>query len=304
MIEYSGTAAGLYAGLEAGGTKFNCVVGTDPQNIIARTKIPTTRPEETLPAVRDFYRQQAEFHGPLKAMGIACFGPVDMQKSSATWGYITATPKPYWSDTEVAGYFARELEVPVAFDTDVNGSALGEFGYGAARGIDDFVYVTIGTGIGAGVFANGRPLNGLIHTELGHQLVARADDDLDSFQGTCPFHTDCLTDLACGPAIEARWKCKGHELGEDHPAWDLQAHYLAVMCVNIAMAYSPRLIILGGGVMDQKHLFAKVRGRFTDLMNGFMMPSIPMESYIVPPALPGHSGEVGSIALALQAVDQ
>lgn len=291
----------LYAGIEAGGTKFNCVVGRDPLNVLARTKIPTTTPKETLAKTRDFFLEQSKIHGEIKSLGIACFGPVDLHKESPSYGYITATPKKHWSNTDVVGYFERELAMPVAFDTDVNGSALGEHRAGAARGLDDFVYVTVGTGIGAGVFVNGKPLKGLVHTELGHQLIARAEGELDGFKGVCPFHSNCFTDLACGPAIEARWQCKGHELSEDHPAWSLQAHYLAVLCVNIAMAYSPKAIILGGGVMDQPQLLPMVREKFAALMNGYMMPPLALDQYIIPPGLPGQSGEVGALVLAQQA---
>ena len=291
----------LYAGIEAGGTKFNCVVGTSPTNIIAQAKFPTTTPEETLSVTRDFFNEQIAAHGRIEALGIASFGPVDLHKDSATYGYITATPKKYWSNTDVVGFYQREFNVPVEFDTDVNGSALGEFLYGAAQGFSDFIYITIGTGIGGGVFANGKPLNGMAHPEIGHMFIPRDMERDAEFEGFCPFHDNCLTDLACGPAIEARWKTSAVNLPEDHVAWDLQAHYLAIMCVNVVMAYSPKRIILGGGVMDQTHLFGKIHKNFVELMNGYMMPSIPVEDYIVPPALPGHSGEVGSIALAIQA---
>ena len=300
MTNQNNPATKLYAGIEAGGTKFNCVVGTDPLNIIARGKIPTTTPEETLDMTRDFFAQQISEHGEFEALGIACFGPCDLHKESPTYGYITKTPKKHWSDTDVVGYFKKELGLPIGFDTDTNGAALGEHLYGAGQGIDDFVYVTIGTGIGAGVFANGMPVNGLLHTELGHMIVAR-DKQRDPFEGFCPFHSDCLSALACGPAIEARWKCSGHDLPEDHEAWDLEAHYLAIMCLNIAMCYSPTRIILGGGVMGQEHLYPKVRKEFATLMNGYMMPPIALEEYIVAPGLPGQSGEAGALALALQA---
>ena len=289
----------LFAGIEAGGTKFNCVIGTDPSNVIARTKIPTTKPEETLAATRDFFLEQARENGKLAGMGIACFGPLDLQKKSPTYGYITSTPKKNWSHTNIAGYFDDALNIPVGFDTDVNGSALGEYLYGTADGVDDFVYVTVGTGIGAGVYANGAPINGLIHTEIGHMLVARAEGD--TFEGVCPFHKDCLTGMASGPAIEARWKCPGSDLPEDHQAWDLEAHYLGIMCVNITMAYSPRLIILGGGVMAQAHLFPKVRDKFERLMNEFMMPQVKLDQYIVPPGNPDRSGEIGALAIAMKA---
>ena len=289
----------LYAGIEAGGTKFNCVIGTDPRTILRRTKIATTTPEETLAAVKDWFVQQSLELGALSALGIACFGPLDLKPSSLRYGYITATPKAHWSNTEIAGYFQRHFGIPVGFDTDVNGSALGEHLHGAAKDIDDFVYVTIGTGVGAGVFINGRPLTGMVHPELGHiRLPKKA---ADSFDGNCAFHGDCLEGLVSGPAIEARWNCIAALLPQEHPAWDLEAHYLALMCVNIAMSYSPQRIILGGGVMDQSHLFGVIRAKFAQLMSGYMLPDIELEEFIVAPGLPGFSGEVGALALAIGA---
>lgn len=291
----------LFAGIEAGGTKFNCVIGSSPTNIISRATFPTTTPEETLTKTSDFFIEHSKVNGELAALGLACFGPVDLQKDSLTYGHITATPKKNWSNTDIVSYFKNALGIPVAFDTDVNGSALGEHLYGAARGLNDFVYVTIGTGIGAGVFANGRPLNGQVHTEIGHLLVSR-DREQGMFENICPFHENCLTSVAAGPAIEARWKKPGHELPEDHEAWDLEAYYLAVMCVNLTLCYSPSLIILGGGVMGQSQLYSKVRQQFKELMNGYMLPSVPLEQYIVAPGLPGTSGEAGALALAKQTV--
>jgi fructokinase len=289
----------LYAGIEAGGTKFNCVIGTDPRTILRRTKIATTTPEETLAAVKDWFVQQSLELGAVSALGIACFGPLDLKPSSSKYGYITATPKAHWSNTEIAGYFQRHFGIPVGFDTDVNGSALGEHLHGAAKDIADFVYVTIGTGVGAGVFINGRPLTGMVHPELGHiRLPKKA---ADSFDGNCAFHGDCLEGLVSGPAIEARWNCIAALLPQEHPAWDLEAHYLALMCVNIAMSYSPQRIILGGGVMDQSHLFGVIRAKFAQLMSGYMLPDIELEEFIVAPGLPGFSGEVGALALAIGA---
>ena len=289
----------LHAGIEAGGTKFNCVIGTDPRTILRRTKIATTTPEETLAAVKDWFVQQSLELGAVSALGIACFGPLDLKPSSSKYGYITATPKAHWSNTEIAGYFQRHFGIPVGFDTDVNGSALGEHLHGAAKDIDDFVYVTIGTGVGAGVFINGRPLTGMVHPELGHiRLPKKA---ADSFDGNCAFHGDCLEGLVSGPAIEARWNCIAALLPQEHPAWDLEAHYLALMCVNIAMSYSPQRIILGGGVMDQSHLFGVIRAKFAQLMSGYMLPDIELEEFIVAPGLPGFSGEVGALALAIGA---
>ena len=299
MTNATNPPAKLYAGIEAGGTKFNCVIGSDPLNVIERTKIPTTTPEETLTKTLEFFASQREKHGKLNALGIACFGPVDLHKDSPTYGYITATPKKHWSQTDVAGFFARALGIPIEFDTDVNGAALGEQLFGAAVGIEDFVYVTIGTGIGAGVVANGQAVNGIVHTEFGHMLISR-DRERHQFENICPFHDSCLTSVAAGPAIKARWNVAGNDLPEDHEAWDLEAYYLAVMCVNITLCLSPRLIILGGGVMDQSQLYPKIRQQFKELMNGFMMPPGDLADYIVPPGRPGRSGEIGALALAIR----
>jgi fructokinase len=249
--------------------------------------------------VSDWFTQQSIELSPLSAIGIACFGPLDLRPSSPQYGYITATPKAHWSNTEIAGYFNRQLGIPVGFDTDVNGSALGEHLHGAAKNMDDFVYVTIGTGVGAGVFVNGRPLTGMVHPELGHIRLPRKASD--SFAGNCAFHGDCLEGLVSGPAIEARWNCSAALLPQEHLAWDLEAHYLALMCVNIAMSYSPQRIILGGGVMDQSHLFGVIRAKFAQLMGGYMLPDIALEEFIVAPELPGFSGEVGALALAIGA---
>ena len=300
MAHQNKQAQKLFAGIEAGGTKFNCVIASSPTNVIARAKFPTTTPEETLKKTSDFFIEQSKLHGEITSLGLACFGPVDLQNDSPSYGHITATPKKYWSNCDVVGYYKKALDLPIGFDTDVNGAALGEHVYGAGRGFNDFVYVTIGTGIGAGVVANGQPVNGLVHTEIGHMPVS-LHREKTSFESICPFHDNCLTSVAAGPAIEARWKKPGHELPEDHEAWDLEAYYLAVMCVNLTLFYSPRVIILGGGVMSQSHLYPLIRQHFKELMNGYMLPPVSLDKYIVAPGLPGTSGEVGAIVLAEQA---
>jgi fructokinase len=293
----------LFGGIEAGGTKFNCVVGPDPQNIYDRESFPTTTPKETLDRVITFFKRARERHGDLEAIGVACFGPVDRNHESPTYGYITATPKPHWSHTNVAGTLTSGLGVPVAFDTDVNGSALGEHLFGAARGLQSYVYVTIGTGVGAGIVANGVPVNGATHPEVGHLVMPR-DEQIDPFEGNCPFHGDCLEGLVAGPALEARWGCRGETLSADHPAWDLQARYLAIMCINLTLCYSPEKIILGGGAMNQPGLLTKIRDRFAILMNGYFAgaAAADLREYIVAPVLNGASGEVGAIAMAQRMV--
>jgi fructokinase len=205
----------LYGGIEAGGTKFVCAVGSGPHDVRAEARFPTTNPAETIGRAIDFFRRQA---GPgLAAIGIASFGPVDPSPGSPTFGYITTTPKPGWANTDLAGPVGRALGVPVGFDTDVNGAALGEYRWGAAQGCDTFVYLTVGTGIGGGGMAGGKLMHGLLHPEMGHMRLPH-DLAADPFPGICPFHSDCLEGLASGPAIEARWSQRAETLPPDHPA--------------------------------------------------------------------------------------
>ena len=290
----------LYGAIEAGGTKFVCAVGSGPDDLRAETRIPTTTPEETIGRAIAFLSEQRESHGRLAAVGIASFGPVDLDPRSPTWGRVTTTPKPGWAQTDLAGPVAAALGAPVAFDTDVNGAALGEGRWGAARGLDTFVYVTVGTGIGGGGMAGGRLLHGLVHPEIGHMLLPR-DPVADPFEGCCPFHGDCLEGLASGPAIAARWGRPAAELPFDHPAWALEAEYLALACVNLTLTLSPECIILGGGVMHQRHLFASIRRRFQERLAGYLRsPAIveDVDSYIVPPGLGDRAGMLGALALA------
>jgi fructokinase len=286
----------LYGGIEAGGTKWVCAVGTDPDHIVAHTAFPTTTPDETLALAIAFFRQQPH----VDAIGIGSFGPLDVHRSSPTWGYITTTPKPGWTHTDVAGYVSRELGVPVAFDTDVNAAALGEYRWGAAQGLDTFFYLTIGTGIGGGGMANGKLLHGLLHPELGHMIIPH-DRESDPFAGSCPYHGDCLEGLAAGPALNARWQQRGETLPPDHPAWDLEAHYLALALANLIYTLSPQRIILGGGVMMQPRVLPGVQRGVQTLLNGYLqVPALldSIESYIVLPGLGNRAGVLGSIALA------
>ncbi len=294
----------VFGGIEAGGTKFVCAVGTGPDDLRAETRFPTTTPEETIGRAIAFFRDQDDEDRP-EAVGIASFGPVDPDPASSTFGYVTSTPKPSWSDTDFAGSVARALEVPVGFDTDVNGAALGEHRWGAAQDIDTFVYLTIGTGIGGGGMIEGRLLHGLMHPEMGHFLVPH-DTENDPFEGICPYHGDCLEGLASGPAIEARWGRRGEELPDDHPAWELEAHYLALGLMTIICTLSPRRIVMGGGVMERSHLFPLIRSRVQELLNGYVQAGAILEridQYIVPPALGKRAGVLGAIALASRAVE-
>jgi fructokinase len=290
----------LWGGIEAGGTKFVCAVGTGPDDLWAEVRFLSTTPEETISQAIQFFQQQKE---PLAAIGIASFGPLDPNPDSPTFGYITTTPKPGWAHTDLAGPIRRALGVPVGFDTDVNVAALGEYRWGAAQGLDTFVYLTIGTGIGGGGMVNGKLIHGLMHPEMGHIRIPH-DRDMDPCTGFCPYHGDCLEGLAAGPAVEGRWGQRGETLPVDHPAWPLEADYLAFGLVNIICILSPQRIILGGGVMQQHQLFPLVRRRVRELLNGYLpVPAIldQIDDYIVPPGLGDRAGVLGAIALAQHA---
>ncbi len=292
-----------YGGIEAGGTKFVCAVGTGPDDIRAEIRLPTESPESTLGKVIDFFRQQQEDH-EIAAIGVASFGPVDPDPDSPTFGYITNTPKPGWANTPVAPTLRDAFDIPIGFDTDVNVAALGEHSWGAAREVDTFVYLTIGTGIGGGGMVNGQLIHGLLHPEMGHIAIPH-DWDRDPFAGTCPFHGDCWEGLANGPALEARWGQPGELLPPAHEAWALEAHYLALGVTSIMMILSPQLVVMGGGVMEQEHIFPLIHREVKSLLNGYIQsPTVleGMDSYIVPPALGGRSGALGAIALAERAL--
>jgi fructokinase len=250
-----------------------------------------------------FFREQAKKE-PLAALGIASFGPVDPNPASSTFGYITTTPKPHWANTDLAGSVGRALGVPVGFDTDVNGAALGEYRWGAAQGLDTFIYLTIGTGLGGGGLVNGRLMHGLIHPEMGHVRLPH-DWATDPFAGACPYHGDCLEGMAAGPAMEKRWGQPAETLPSDHPAWSLEAHYLALGLVNFICTLSPQRIIMGGGVMEQPQLFPLISRKTQELLNGYVQsPEIieRIDRYIVPPGLGNRAGVLGAIALAEQQI--
>lgn len=287
--------AELVGSLEAGGTKFVCAVGTGPDDLRDVSRFPTGEPGETLEKTVAYFRSQQDRHGPLRAVGIGCFGPVDLAA-----GKITSTPKKAWIDTAVRDPIASELGVPVAFDTDVNAAALGEWRWGAARGLDTFVYLTIGTGIGGGGMAGGRLLHGLVHPEMGHMRIQR-DRERDPYPGRCQYHRDCWEGLAAGPAIEERWGRKGQDLPPDHEAWELEAEILAQGCANLVCILSPQRIVMGGGVMHQEQLFPLIRKRVQELLNGYVrVPEIldRIDEFIVPPGLGDRAGVLGGIALA------
>jgi fructokinase len=288
----------VYGGIEAGGTKFVCGIGNEAGQLLERTAFPTTTPDETIGRAVQYFAGQPQ---PLEGIGIGSFGPIDLNPRSAKFGYITSTPKIGWSDTDFAGAVRRGTGLPVAFDTDVNAAALGEARWGAAQGLDTFIYLTIGTGLGGGGMVNGRLLHGLVHPEMGHIRVPH-DSSADRFPGNCPFHGDCLEGLVSGPALEARWEQRGERLPPDHPAWELEARYLALGLVTWICTLSPQRIILGGGVMRRADLFVRIRREVLELLNGYIQaPEIleRIDQYIVPPGLGGNAGVLGAIALAL-----
>lgn len=290
-----------FGGIEAGGTKFVCVVTDDERSILAETRFPTTTPQETLGRVIQFFEEQnLLLPKPISALGVACFGPIDPQPTSDTYGYITTTPKPGWANTPVVEPLQAAFHIPVAFDTDTNVAAIGEGRWGAAAGLDDFLYFTIGTGIGGGGIFHGKPLHGLVHPEMGHIRIPH-DFALDPFPGACPFHGDCFEGLAAGPAVLKRWGEPGDRLPLDHPAWQLEAHYIALAMHTFICTLSPNRIILGGGVMQQAHLFPMIRQEVLASLNGYVKSPRLLEeidTYIVPPGLGGRAGVLGAIALA------
>jgi fructokinase len=293
----------LFGGVEAGGTKFVCVVGSGPGEIHAETRFSTTSPQETLGKMAQFFRQQS-VERPLAAIGVSCFGPVDLQPGSPTYGFITTTPKPGWAYTDVAGWLEKELQTPVAFDTDVNGAALGEYRWGAAQGADPCLYLTIGTGIGGGGILNGRPMHGLVHPEMGHMRLPH-DWKGDPFAGVCPYHGDCFEGMACGPALEKRWGGRAETLPAAHPAWALEASYIALALANLICTLSPRKIVIGGGVMQRQEIYPLVRQQVQQLLNQYVQsPAIlsRIDEYIVPPGLGNRSGVLGAIALAMDRI--
>ena len=293
----------LLAGVELGGTKCVCILGNGPDEVRAIERLPTGEREETLrqiEAVLDRWRSQ---YGLPRALGIASFGPVDLRPGSGTFGYITSTTKGGWRDTDIAQRLTRRVGVPVGFDTDVNGAALAEGRWGAAKGLDDFAYITVGTGIGVGSIVRGRSVFGMSHTELGHIRVVRKSGD--KFAGICPFHGDCIEGLASGPAIEARAGLPASQLSADHPAWDYVAHGLAQLLHTMVLTTAPSRIFLGGGVMAaQTHLFERIRQELVRSLNGYVeAPELEqgLAQFIVPPGLGTMAGPLGALALAADA---
>ena len=288
----------LIGGIEAGGTKMVCAVGDENGVIQDRVSFPTRQPEETFADMVAYYKGK-----DVKALGIGCFGPVDLDRKSKTYGYITKTRKAGWSICNIVGAFEDALGVPVGFDTDVNGAVLGEVTWGAAKGLDSAIYITIGTGVGVGVYVNGGLLHGLVHPEGGHILLMKHPKD--TYEGKCPFHKTCMEGLAAGPSIEARWGKKAAELADRDEVWELEAYYIAQAITDYILTYSPQKIILWGGVMHQEKLFGMVRKEVQRLLNGYVaheMITERIDEYIVPPALGEDPGIKGAIKLGLDAL--
>lgn len=288
----------LYGAIEAGGTKMVCAIGDESGKILEQVSIPTTTPEETMPKIIEYFKGK-----DITAVGIACFGPIDLNKSSETYGYITSTPKTAWKNFNIVGCVKDALGIPVGFDTDVNGSLLGEITWGCAKGLTDAIYLTIGTGIGGGVMTNGKLLHGMLHPELGHIIVAKSANDKG--ECVCPYHDSCLEGLAAGPSIEKRWGSKAKELADRDEVWELEAEYIGTALVNFCMTLSPQKIILGGGVMHQMQLFPLVRKVFKEKMAGYISTKTldNLDDYIVPASLNDDQGIMGAVKLAIDACE-
>ena len=296
----------LFGGIEAGGTKFVCMIGHDAAHVLAEERFATTTPAKTIGRVVAFFAPYAK-SGRLAALGIASFGPLDLNQTSPTYGYITTTPKPGWSQVDLYGEIQHRLNVPVAFDTDVNAAAFGEqYWIPENRTLDPFLYMTVGTGIGVGVIVNSAPLHGLMHGEAGHFALPH-DWQRDPFPGVCPYHGDCLEGLASGFSMSQRWGQGPESLPPSHPAWDLETDYLAFALVNLIYAYSPQRIVLGGGVSQHPGLLQETRCKVKQFMNGYVQSSMLMDGideYIISPALGNRSGGLGAIAMAMEVEHQ
>ena len=285
----------LIGGIEAGGTKMVCGIGDEKGNLIDRAVFPTRQPEETFKDIIDYFKKY-----DIQALGIGSFGPIDLNRKSETYGYITTTPKQGWANCNIVGTMKEALQVPIGFDTDVNGAVLGEAAWGAAKDCETAIYITIGTGVGVGVYVNGGLLHGLIHPEAGHALLSRHPKD--QYKGSCPFHANCVEALASGPAIKERWGAPAEELTEKTEVWELEAYYIAQALTNYILTYSPEKVILWGGVMHQNQMFFMVRKNVQEMLNGYLKHTMiedRIEHYIVPPELKDNAGILGAIRLGM-----
>lgn len=290
----------IYGGIEGGGTKFVCAVGSDPDHIVAETRFPTSTPVETIQQVYDFF---FPYLGQIQGIGLGSFGPVDIDPSSVTYGFITSTPKPGWGHTNILGMLRERMNIPIVMDMDVAAAAMGEFKWGASQGLDPSLYLTIGTGIGGGLIVGGKPFRGIVSLEMGHISVPR-NLDADPFKGVCPYHADCFEGLASGPAIQARFGQRAETLPDEDPFWEVEAGYIAHALVNYIFTIAPKKIVLGGGVMQKTFLLGKIKKKVYELLNHYLnhdMLNNNIEDYIVPPLLGNRSGVLGGIALAIEA---
>lgn len=289
----------LLGALEAGGTKIVCAVGNENGEIVEQTSILTQTPAITVPKLLEFFEGKK-----IEALGIGCFGPIDVNRDSKTYGYITTTPKLAWQNYDMVGVFRNTLGVPVGFDTDVNSSALGEHTWGIAKGLHSCIYITIGTGVGVGVIVDGRLLHGMLHPEGGHVLLNRLPQD--TYKGFCPFHANCMEGLAAGPAIEGRWGKKAIELADRPEVWEMEAEYIAQALVDYTMMVSPQRIILGGGVMHQTQLLPLVRKKFRAILNGYLRTKDleDLDTYIVLQSLDDKQGIMGALKLAMMELER
>lgn len=302
------TAAPLIAAIEMGGTKIVCGVGRGPNEVLATQRIDTTSPDETLEMVSRWLSKAKAEHGHFEAIGIGSFGPVDLNPQSETYGFITSTPKPGWQHTDVVTRFKNRFKVPVGFDTDVNAAVLAEYLWGAGKGLDPLIYITVGTGVGGGVLVNGQLLHGALHPEIGHLAVPPPVNSFATQRDCqCPFHKSCVEGYVCGPAIAKRWGVRADTLPMEHPAWEEIADVMAHALMNLTLTVSPRRIILGGGVMGQPHLIPLIRGKLMSHLNGYLLiPQVGREidQFVVAPGLGSNSGLLGSLALGRMALDQ
>ncbi len=283
----------LFGALEAGGTKMVCAVGDETGTILERISIPTKTPEETIPAILEFFREKS-----IMALGIGAFGPVDVKEGSETYGYILDTPKLSWKGFDLVGSIQKELNIPIGLDTDVNCACLGEVTFGCAKGLDTVIYITIGTGVGVGISINNKLHHGMLHPEAGHILLSRHSED--DYKGKCPYHENCLEGLASGPALEERWGKPAYELTEEAKVWELEAYYIAQALVNFILTIMPEKIILGGGVMHQQQMMQLIRSNVTKLLGGYIKTKEmrDMDDYIVPFSLNDNQAILGCFELA------
>jgi fructokinase len=298
---------GRYFGaVEAGGTKFVCAIADECGTLLAEARFPTADPVSTLAAVCRFLAERSRAIGPLSAIGLGCFGPINLDSRARNYGFIGKTPKGGWNDFDIVGVLRRQFPCPVGFDTDVNAAALAEHRWGAGQAAGNLLYITVGTGIGGGVLVDGLPLHGLMHPELGHLFPRRHPSDTH-FAGVCPFHGDCLEGLASGPAIVARCGNELRTLEAAHLQWDLEADYLGQLCAQAVLALSPQRIVMGGGVMSETRLFPAIRQRLLHWLGGYIDRSEILDAsgqYVVPAALGERAGVLGGIALAMGAAER